>query len=132
VLELAGDEAPTVQDVLEAAGRALEAARAARSFEETGSDNVTVEDLARWIGVRLASIPVRSAVSTEEWFRVQPSDGARAALFLALLELARKGILLLHQEEDFAAICTKSIHEIPEYLDIEAFLSKPRRPLQAD
>jgi hypothetical protein len=35
VLELAGDEAPTVQDVLEAAGRTLEAARAARSFEET-------------------------------------------------------------------------------------------------
>jgi chromatin segregation and condensation protein Rec8/ScpA/Scc1 (kleisin family) len=38
---------------------------------------------------------------------------------LALLELARKGILLLHQEEDFAAIRTKSIHEISEYPDIE-------------
>jgi chromatin segregation and condensation protein Rec8/ScpA/Scc1 (kleisin family) len=57
-----------------------------------------------------------------DWFRVQPSDGARAALFLALLELARKGILLLHQEENFAAIRIKSIHEIPEHLDIEAFL----------
>jgi segregation and condensation protein A len=122
VLELAGDEAPTVQDVLEAAGRALEAARAARSFEETEGDNVTVEELVRWIGVRLASIPARSAVSTEEWFQVQPSDRARAALFLALLELARKGILLLHQEEDFAAIRTKSIHEIPVCPDIEGFL----------
>jgi segregation and condensation protein A len=122
VLELEGDEAPTVQDVLEAASRALEAARAARSLEETEGDIATVEDLARWIGARLASIPARSAVSTVDWFRVQPSDGARAALFLALLELARKGILLLHQEENFAAIRIKSIHEIPEHLDIEAFL----------
>jgi chromatin segregation and condensation protein Rec8/ScpA/Scc1 (kleisin family) len=122
VLEVAGDEAPTVQDVLEAAGRALEAARAARSFEETEGDNVTVEELVRWIGVRLASIPARSAVSTEEWFQVQPSNRARAALFLALLELARKGILLLHQDEDFAAIRTKSIHEIPVGPDVEAFL----------
>jgi chromatin segregation and condensation protein Rec8/ScpA/Scc1 (kleisin family) len=100
----------------------LEAARAARSLDQTESDNVTVEDLARWIAARLASIPARSAVSTEEWFRAQPSDGARAALFLALLELARKGILLLHQEEDFAPIRTKSIREIPEYPDIEAQL----------
>jgi chromatin segregation and condensation protein Rec8/ScpA/Scc1 (kleisin family) len=46
---------------------------------------------------------------------------------LALLELARKGILLLHQEENFAATRTKSIHEIPEYLDIEAFLYEATR-----
>ena len=72
--------------------------------------------------MRLASIPPRSAVSTEEWFQVQPSDRARAALFLALLELARKGILLLHQEEDFAPIRTKFIHEISEYPDIESLL----------
>ena len=120
--EAAGDEAPTVQDVLEAASRALEAARAARSLEKTDMDNVTVEELVRWIGVRLASIPARAAVSTEEWFQLQPSNQARAALFLALLELARKGILLLHQEGDFAVIRTKSIHEISEYPDIEAQL----------
>jgi chromatin segregation and condensation protein Rec8/ScpA/Scc1 (kleisin family) len=45
------------------------------------------------------------------------------ALFLALLELARQGILLLHQENDFAPICTKSIHEISECPDIEPQLS---------
>jgi len=122
VPELADDEAPTVQDVLEAAGRALEAARAARSLDQTESDNVTVEDLVRWIAARLASSPASAAVSTEGWFRAQPSDGARASLFLALLELARKGILLLHQEEDFAPIHTKSIHEMPEYPNIEPLL----------
>ena len=122
VLELAGDQAPTVQDVLKAARRAMEAARAARSFEDTEGENVSVEDLVRWIGSRLASVPARAAVSTEDWFRALPSDGARAALLLALLELAREGILLLHQSMDFAAIRVKSLHEIPEDMQIEAFL----------
>ena len=122
VLELAGDQAPTVQDVLKAARRAMEAARAARSFEDTEGENVSVEDLVRWIGSKLASVPARAAVSTEDWFRALPSDGARAALLLALLELAREGILLLHQSMDFAAIRVKSLHEIPEDMQIEAFL----------
>jgi segregation and condensation protein A len=122
VLEVAGDEAPTVEDVLEAAGRALEAARAARSFEDTEGENVTVDELVRWIGARLASVPARTAVSTEDWFHVLPSDGARAALLLALLELARKGILLLHQSEDFAAIRVKSLHEVPDDFHLEAFM----------
>jgi segregation and condensation protein A len=122
VLELDGDQAPTVQDVLKAARRAMEAARAARSFEDTEGENVSVEDLVRWIGSRLASVPARAAVSTEDWFRALPSDGARAALLLALLELAREGILLLHQSMDFAAIRVKSLHEIPEDMQIETFL----------
>jgi segregation and condensation protein A len=122
VLELDGDQAPTVQDVLKAARRAMEAARAARSFEDTEGENVSVEDLVRWIGSRLASVPARAAVSTEDWFRALPSDGARAALLLALLELAREGILLLHQSTDFAAIRVKSLHEIPEDMQIETFL----------
>jgi chromatin segregation and condensation protein Rec8/ScpA/Scc1 (kleisin family) len=119
---MTGDEAPTVEDVLEAARRAMEAARAARSFEDTEGENVTVEGLVRWIGARLASVPARAAVSTRDWFRVLPTDGARTALLLALLELARKGILLLYQEEDFAAIRVKSLREVPEDLQFEAFL----------
>jgi segregation and condensation protein A len=122
VLEMAGDEAPTVEDVLEAARRAMEAARAARSFEDTEGENFTVEDLVRWISARLASVPACTAVSSEDWFRGQPGDGARAALFLALLELARKGILLVHQDEDFAAIRVKALREIPQSLELESFL----------
>jgi len=122
VLELDGDQAPTVQDVLKAARRAMEAARAARSFEDTEGENVSVENLVRWIGSRLASVPAGAAVSTEDWFRALPSDGARAALLLAFLELAREGILLLHQSRDFAAIRVKSLHEIPEDMQIETFL----------
>jgi chromatin segregation and condensation protein Rec8/ScpA/Scc1 (kleisin family) len=41
---------------------------------------------------------------------------------LALLELARKGILLLHQDEDFAAIRVKSLHEVPDDFHLEALM----------
>jgi hypothetical protein len=39
-----------------------------------------------------------------------------------LLEQGRKGILLLHQEEDFAAIRVKSLHEVPDDSHLEAFM----------
>jgi hypothetical protein len=39
-----------------------------------------------------------------------------------LLELGRKDILLLHQEEDFAAIRAKSLHEVPNDFHFEAFM----------
>ena len=121
VVEAAGDEAPTVEDVLKAARRAVEAAHAARSFEDTEGESVTVEEMVRWIAARLASVPARAAVSSEDWFRVQPGDGARAALLLALLELARNGSLLVHQEADFAAIRVKSLQEVPQNLPLESF-----------
>lgn len=106
------EEAPTVEDVLEAARRALESARAARSLESGEQDSATVEELVRWIGARLGALPCPAAVSTAEWFRSQPSGQARAALFLALLELARKGFLLLHQEVEFAPIRVKALGEL--------------------
>lgn len=124
VLGVAGDETPTVEDVLEAARRAMETARAARSFEGIEGENVTVEDMVRWIAARLASGPARAAVSSEDWFRVQPADGARAALLLALLELAHNGTLLVHQETDFAAIRVKSLQEVPQNPPLESFLYK--------
>jgi chromatin segregation and condensation protein Rec8/ScpA/Scc1 (kleisin family) len=100
----------------------MEAARAARSFEDTESENVTVEEMVRWIGARLASVPARAAISSEDWFRVQPGDGARAALLLALLELAHNGTLLVHQEAEFAAIRVKSLQEVPQNPPLESFL----------
>jgi len=121
VLELSGEDNPTVQDVLEAARRALESARAARSLENTETGNATVEDLARWIGARLASVPLSTAVSTGDWFRELGAGQARAALLLALLELARKGILLLYQGEDYAPIRVKSLEAVPPDLPLDAY-----------
>jgi segregation and condensation protein A len=119
VLPLSSDEAPTVQDVVEAAQRAVEAARAAASLRSTDPDGVTVEDQVRWISHRLAPIPMSTPVSTEEWFADQPTAGARIALLLALLELVRKGFLILHQSGQFGPICVKALQELPEELQLE-------------
>lgn len=106
-------EDPTIADVLDATRKALEAARAAASLEDAVERNASVEHQIRWIVATIATIPSRVAVSTVDWFDLQPSVAARAALFLALLELARKGILLLHQEEAFSRIRVKTTGQIP-------------------
>ena len=99
-------ELPTVLDLVEAARKALEAARAARSIESVEAGIVTVEEMIRWVQMQLALRPVGDAVSTREWFLERP--GSTAALLLGLLEMASKGALLLHQEEDFGVIRVKA------------------------
>jgi len=106
------EDALTVQDLLEAARRALESAHAARSLETSDGGSASVEELVDWINGKLAALPSSDGVSTEEWFAIQPSHDARAALLLALLELARNGRLLLHQEEDFAPIRVKPLGSV--------------------
>jgi segregation and condensation protein A len=105
-------EDPTIADVLDAARKALEAARAASSLEDAVQQNVSVEYQIRWIVETLTAVPSRMAISTVDWFDLQPSVAARAALFLALLELARKGILLLNQGETFSRIRVKTTDRI--------------------
>jgi segregation and condensation protein A len=121
ILPPSSEEAPTIQDVLDAAFRAMEAARTASSFRNTDDHNVTVEEQMRWISNKLASVPVNSAVLTGDWFEAQASAGARAALLLALLELARKGLVLLYQSGEFAVIRVKTLQPIPEDLQIDSF-----------
>jgi segregation and condensation protein A len=103
--EWAGDEPaelPTVLDVLEAARCAVEAARAARSLEGAGAGSATVEEMMGWIRMKLAVTPPGQAVSTWEWFVIEPRAGV--ALLLALLEMSAKGALLLHQQREFGVI----------------------------
>ena len=114
----------TVQDVLEAAQRALEAARAASSLGNVGAEGVTVQDRIHWIGERLAALAPGTAVSTSAWFAAQSSLEARACLLLALLELACKGYVILYQPCPFGALRVKSLRKIPRNLqsDAEAFM----------
>ena len=91
-------EAPTVHDVLLAARRALEQARAhAQGAAMTAADAYPVETLSRELEERLAALVPGYGVSTEAWFQALPDVGAQAALLLALLELARLGRILLVQ-----------------------------------
>jgi segregation and condensation protein A len=99
-------ELPTVLDLVDAARKALEAARAARSIDGVEAGIVTVEEMIRWVRMQLALRPAGEAVSTREWFRAQTSGGP--SLLLSLLEMASQGTLLLHQEEDFGEIRVKA------------------------
>jgi segregation and condensation protein A len=100
-------EPPTVLDLLEAARGALEVARAARSLEGLEAGSVSVEEMIGWVQAQLEGMPVGEAVFTWDWFELRPGSGA--ALFLALLEMAAKGSLLLHQEREFGELRVKSL-----------------------
>ncbi len=119
------DNEPSLQDVVDAAMQALASARAAASFQEADIHIATVEDQLHWITARLGRFPVLTPVSTVPWFDEQPDMIARIALFLALLELVRKGFLLMHQPRDFAAISVKILREIPHDLELDAYAFEP-------
>ena len=121
LLELQDEGTPSVQDVLHAARRAMEAARAAASLQGTEESNLTVEEQIRWIARQLSAVSNGSVLSTQPWFEKQPSRGARAALLLALLELSRNEFLLLHQFQDFAPLLVKPLRAIPDDMQSGAF-----------
>ena len=119
ILSPSPEDLPTLEDVLAATRQAVAAARAAASFSSLDVNATTVEQQIRWIGNKLAAIPVNTAVPTADWFTEQPDAGARVALFLALLELARKGFVLLHQPQESAAIRLKAVSVIPDSIQLE-------------
>jgi segregation and condensation protein A len=119
VLPPSVDDAPTVADVLAAARQAVAAARAAASFGLEDLQGPTVEQQFHSIRAKLAEVPIRTVVDTDQWFRDQPSDGARCALLLALLELTRRGFVLLNQAHQAAPIRIKALCEVPEDIQVE-------------
>jgi len=121
VLPPGPEDDPTVQDVLEAAMRALEAARAAASLQSTGTGATTLQDQLRWLAKELEPIPFQTAFSTAEWFARQPDHCAQAALLLALLELARLGVVLIHQPKHLAPIHLKAMGAVPEDINTNVF-----------
>ena len=102
---------PTVQDVVEAARRAYAAARAHAQAAAAiaAPETVTVEAALQCLAGRLSTLEMGRGVSTEGWFEEQPTHEARIALFLALLELARLGTILLAQPRPFGAILLKKL-----------------------
>ena len=119
VLPPSVDDAPTLADVLAAARQAVAAARAAASFGLEDLQGPTVEQQFHSIRAKLAEVPIRTVVDTDPWFRDQPSDGARCALLLALLELTRRGFVLLNQAHQAAPIRIKALCEVPADIQVE-------------
>jgi segregation and condensation protein A len=100
---------PTLADLLESARRAVEVAHAANSLAQSAADDLTLESQMDWISEQLRQAPASTAVSAAQWFAAQPSASTGALLFLGLLELARKGQLILFQSRDFAEIMVKAL-----------------------
>jgi len=113
------EEAPTLLDLVAVTRRAMESARTAASLSNTDLGGITIEEQMRWIGDQLSAHPLNSPISTRPWFRAQKAQGSGAALLLALLELSRKGFLLLYQREDFAPLVVKAICQIPEDMSLD-------------
>jgi segregation and condensation protein A len=119
ILPASPDDAPTLVDVLAKAREAVAVARAASSFSHQDTQGPTVEQQFTWIRVKLAEVPINTVVNTDQWFADQTGDGARAALLLALLELTRRGFVLLNQAHQAAPIRIKALCEVPADIQVE-------------
>jgi segregation and condensation protein A len=87
-------------EVLQLAKRALEAARAYELIFPT--ESVTVEEMERWLEQRIGTDFEEG--SADAFLAEQPTTDRRAALFLAILEMARAGTIRLQQAECFGPI----------------------------
>ena len=95
---------PTIADAVASARRALDAIRARPLVDPYPM----AAELTR-LEAQLAATSPGKAVPAAPWFAARPEPAAQAALLLALLELARRGRLLLHQSRDFAPLWLKRI-----------------------
>ena len=91
--------------VLQLARQALEAARTYDLV--TPADPVSVEDMMRWLGDRMA----RSTDTLEgtALLAEQPDAAHRNALFLAMLEMARSSAIFLDQSACFGPISIRTV-----------------------
>jgi segregation and condensation protein A len=90
-------------DVLQLARKALETARAHESLR-LEEDGVTVEEMVAWLSRKLSEFPHPNPLPSEFLFREQRDLSRRIALFLAMLEMSRRGDFGLEQEAEFGPI----------------------------
>ena len=93
------DGALNLLQVLRLAQQALQSAR---MYEIVSPASVTVEEMMRWLADRLARSP--GPTEAAPLFGEQPDGQRRAALFLAMLEMAKAVRIRLEQRQCFAPI----------------------------
>ena len=94
------NDALNLLQVLRLAQQALNAARTYEIVET--ADSVTVGEMMRWLEERLASGPERA--EAEPLLTEQPTPQRGAALFLAMLELAKATRIRLEQHQCFGPL----------------------------
>ncbi len=90
-------------DVLNLAKKALERAKAQDSLR-LEEERVTVEQMIGWLDRRLASLPYANPLPSDVLFNEQQDVPSGIALFLAMLEMSRRGDFSLDQPAEFGPI----------------------------
>lgn len=96
-------ETLNVFDVIKLAEKVLEIARA-HSRLDLRREEVTLDEMIRWLEQQLAKIRVGGALDSTELFKEQVGVDRKILLFLALLELARLGSVRILQDALFGKV----------------------------
>jgi segregation and condensation protein A len=92
-----------VLDVLRLAKEAVAVAKAHRILN-LDRETVTVEEMLRWLEVRVAMLPESKTLYADALFTEENAVTRRIALFLAILEMSRVGKLRIEQDRFLGAI----------------------------
>ncbi len=96
-------ESSGVLNLLQVLRLAQQALAAARAYEVVApSDSVTVEEMMHWLDERL--VPAPDSLEATALLSEQPDAPHRAALFLAMLEMAKSARIRLEQQQCFGPI----------------------------
>ena len=90
-------------DVLQLAKKALDTARA-HEILKLEEDGASVEEMVVWLCRRLAEFPDAAPLQSDFLFWEQTGLSRKIALFLAMLELSRRGKFGLEQHSEFGSI----------------------------
>jgi len=96
-----------LREVLRVAKTALATAKAHRLLNPKRQP-VTVEGMIRWLGERMTQLEPGQFLTSTDLFAGQVTADRRAALFLAILEMARAQEVHLHQEKFMEPFCVSA------------------------
>jgi segregation and condensation protein A len=96
----------TLSELIENTRRALETAHAARELAVVDGEESSIEEQMQWV---LAQLSGQKVQSTAPWFSRADSESVRLLTLQALLELAARGRVLLHQRQPWGEILVKRI-----------------------
>ncbi|MBM3747351.1 MAG: chromosome segregation protein ScpA [Acidobacteria bacterium] len=127
IQEFLGDEdqpglSVTLFDLVKTFQEVLQRTRQRPVYQVNGAE-VSVQDMILYLRSALQSRPRGEAVPVRELFESQPSRPALICLFLAMLELAKLGALVLIQRQAFGDIAVRAHKRFEEVMASEHFLN---------
>ena len=114
--------AVTLFDLVKTFQEVLDRGRHRPVFQVNG-ESVSVQDMILYLYSLLQGRPRGEAVAVRELFESQPSRQALICLFLALLELAKLGAVVLMQRQAFGDIALRAHKRFDEVMASEHFLN---------